>query len=443
MNRALSDPQRWIRVLELLPGERGDIIRLRLHHKKISSMRTCYEALSYTWGDDTKRQEVVFEDDDYFAGNRYEIQYNLWKFLWTLRERFASRYLWADALCINQRNTVEKGHQVRIMGRIFNKAKRVLVWLGEAHNGTDTAMKVATMTDWSMSNDLQNETTCKSAEAILSRPYWKRTWIVQELVQAKRIIVHYGDCKAAWNEFEPFIRRCFDHSTPEYSQFLTLANKRRAWHKIGWRECLCTLARNVGEFKGTQCKDPRDKVYAFLSISAPPPGKRSLPVDYSSEVDLVELYYRAREIYIEPLRDSTKDFPLAEAMEDAFGLTKENISEHLAKRGGLQLQKASSSAKVIAKGKILWATCPLVVQNYIPNWIIVPIWMLRIFYQYAHALTCRFWEGERDRRIDFPTIMFDFTFTELERSFVRLDAGMITRPQPGSLLPQLAAALLF
>lgn len=38
--------------------------------------------------------------------------------------------MWIDAICINQSNLKEKGHQVALMGRVFSDARRVVVWLG-------------------------------------------------------------------------------------------------------------------------------------------------------------------------------------------------------------------------------------------------------------------------------------------------------------------------
>jgi Heterokaryon incompatibility protein (HET) len=41
-----------------------------------------------------------------------------------------SRYLWVDAICIDQKNLSEQAAQVRLMDRIFHQAQKVVSWLG-------------------------------------------------------------------------------------------------------------------------------------------------------------------------------------------------------------------------------------------------------------------------------------------------------------------------
>jgi hypothetical protein len=43
----------------------------------------------------------------------------------------ADRVLWIDALCINQEDPEERGHQVTIMGEIYSNGQQNLVYLGE------------------------------------------------------------------------------------------------------------------------------------------------------------------------------------------------------------------------------------------------------------------------------------------------------------------------
>ncbi|OCK96232.1 uncharacterized protein K441DRAFT_487817, partial [Cenococcum geophilum 1.58] len=46
-----------------------------------------------------------------------------------LRYRNEPRFLWADAICINQGNIAERSRQVSFMRVIYEAAARVLVWL--------------------------------------------------------------------------------------------------------------------------------------------------------------------------------------------------------------------------------------------------------------------------------------------------------------------------
>ena len=51
-------------------------------------------------------------------------------------------FYWCNALCINQNDDQEKGHQVNQMGQIYSEAQKVLVWLGVADSETELAFQV-------------------------------------------------------------------------------------------------------------------------------------------------------------------------------------------------------------------------------------------------------------------------------------------------------------
>lgn len=48
-----------------------------------------------------------------------------------MRRRDTSRWLWIDAICINQKDDEEKSSQVGIMRQIYERAFQTIVWLGE------------------------------------------------------------------------------------------------------------------------------------------------------------------------------------------------------------------------------------------------------------------------------------------------------------------------
>lgn len=54
---------------------------------------------------------------------------NLWTVLRLVRQE-ASRRLWADSICIDQRNNEERAQQVGVIGQIYRSAQRVLIFLG-------------------------------------------------------------------------------------------------------------------------------------------------------------------------------------------------------------------------------------------------------------------------------------------------------------------------
>lgn len=60
-----------------------------------------------------------------------------------LRRLRRVRTLWIDALCIYQRNLIERAQQVLIKGEIYSRAHRVLVWLGRgpSHPGVEPVVE--------------------------------------------------------------------------------------------------------------------------------------------------------------------------------------------------------------------------------------------------------------------------------------------------------------
>lgn len=72
---------------------------------------------------------------------RLSVTVNLYEALLALREQHLPRALWVDAICINQRDDLEKQEQMRFMADIYGKANRVVVWLGTGENGGEEALE--------------------------------------------------------------------------------------------------------------------------------------------------------------------------------------------------------------------------------------------------------------------------------------------------------------
>jgi hypothetical protein len=122
------------RLIKLLSGHFEDPVRVELRVADIvlapgmavASERSIvqYEALSYCWGrpDETKPldcndQQLLVPESAVHA-------------LRHLRQLDGPRWLWVDAVCINQADDEEKSSQVKQMLTIFAKAMTVVAWLG-------------------------------------------------------------------------------------------------------------------------------------------------------------------------------------------------------------------------------------------------------------------------------------------------------------------------
>ena len=127
----LNDPS-YTRLLTLLPGSHCTPLRCQIVEHQASS-DTRYDALSYAWGDPVYSESIqVCESSNAERVSWYlPVTRNLFEALLRLRSDDAPRTLWIDALCINQDDLEEKGHQVARMGRVYREASQVIVWLGE------------------------------------------------------------------------------------------------------------------------------------------------------------------------------------------------------------------------------------------------------------------------------------------------------------------------
>lgn len=138
--------------------------------------------------------------------------------------------LWADAICINQKDIVERGHQVQVMRKIYARAMEVRSWLGPGTPGSALAMDfcnarpweererdgwsllydaMCAAETWSTPADHTYWETTDQAEALealehapvmlaylralCTRRYWKRLWVVPELILGKRVLLYCGD----------------------------------------------------------------------------------------------------------------------------------------------------------------------------------------------------------------------------------------------------------
>ncbi|EMR88686.1 putative ankyrin and het domain protein [Botrytis cinerea BcDW1] len=263
-----------------------------------------YIAISYTWGDFVPEMTIIVN------GKRMRVRFNCWYALWQMRHHGFTDYLWIDSLCINQDNNEEKNFQVAIMGSIYESA----LWVASCIGTGDTigAIQPPSATDGGEEAKIAREKLRGRFDQI---PYFDRVWIKQEIILARDITLFYGLNRVSWEDFSMLMsieqRLPGQILNPEESadsgMFDALENTEDVsssfyrWGQI--REYsiqeaemnstslqLCnhrsnsksgTFVELVLRYKTAKATNPRDKIYALLSLLPKEDLiRRNLVIDY-------------------------------------------------------------------------------------------------------------------------------------------------------------------
>ncbi|KAJ4292436.1 protein phosphatase regulator [Kalmusia sp. IMI 367209] len=296
----LNSGRREFRLVELWPSAESESIKCGLRSYSMDEDYPAYVALSYAWG----RKERY--DDIELNGIRFPVGSNLWRFLHYMRLRNRYIALWIDAICINQSKVLERNHQVQMMRQIYSNAQSVSVWLGEADNScySDIAMEYLaarkTFGDPSFKfGKFWSPRQAKGVLALCERNYWRRIWIVQEIMLAKEATIYCGSKNISWHIFEQLVNdlqaisdRGREKHTLCVSSILASPAIAIAKAKLEWGANLQPLATLLQLYHDHEATDIRDKVYALHGLAK---DSSAIVIDYhkSSKDLLVEVLYNA------------------------------------------------------------------------------------------------------------------------------------------------------
>lgn len=295
---------RTFRLLRLIGGD-GPQIECEIFEAWLMGNHTIpFEALSYTWGDLTTPHEITLNSA------KLAITGNLHSALRHLRIADEDRSMWIDAICIDQSNEEERGHQVGQMGDIYSQAEQVIFWLGNATpkvNFVMTALKrlerraqKESATGWSPLDkrwqklwlvsqpewDEQSRSDLKEGlEELMQRPWFQRVWILQEVARAKRAVVCTGTRVISSRIFA--IAPRFIHITPIAHCQAVLDIMPGTSREHSWWSQKRDLYTLLQRFRYSKASDPRDKVYAILGISSDATTTYDLQPDYTKTTEQV------------------------------------------------------------------------------------------------------------------------------------------------------------
>ncbi|KAL8865534.1 MAG: hypothetical protein Q9174_006834 [Haloplaca sp. 1 TL-2023] len=297
---SLNEEAGEIRLFTLLPGPFDAPIHIRIEQTVLSEDNVPqFEALSYAWGDPsdwldifvqmTRTPDVETAELVLVSSTILSITRNLFDALQHIRQQRRSMVLWIDQICVNQKNLTERGNQVLRMPDIYSLALGVTVWLGPESKESDIAMKIFNTLgpqismDWTLwkcnvdsSSSLYAHGLVLGSEQrlsivnILSRPWFRRLWVVQEVCLTNAPVTMICGLKTVFLDdilSAVFYLRDYGHgmhgTTILMGAILKIARLRYSaihGNDLSW---VLRVTRD------RECSDARDRIYAILSLLLP------------------------------------------------------------------------------------------------------------------------------------------------------------------------------
>ncbi len=198
-----------------------------------------------------------------------------------LRLAHRDRILWVDAICIDQSNTLEKDSQVAMMGRIYNRARRVIIDIGEASDTSHEALTHLKALAYIVIDCQQDvlhsfRSGMRMKEVInklYERPWFSRIWVLQEAFMSQDAVVMCGTQMVPWWYFRSL--RIWIDSRParetepwhaglpeDIPRALTMGGVASHGKYIARQDLLRMLCQS----RTCMATDPRDKVFALLDM---------------------------------------------------------------------------------------------------------------------------------------------------------------------------------
>jgi hypothetical protein len=311
----LRNTKTGIRLAHILPGSGTRAIAIDLVEDFVTgSDRTPYDALSYTWGEGARDKKV------FCNGKRLPVTKTLLEALNRFRHPTDVVTLWVDWICVCQERIRERNAQVKMMGDIFKSARKVIVWLGDDYDDSRAGMQLAKqllhIAQYQSVGGLspadlethglprRGHKRWRALALILRRPWFWRTWVVQEVAMNPNVELVLGSLSFTWDELELIVSLLegqlpqawhLDQAATALELPFSRINRIRLRHQsrsTSPAHAEDTLSGELSESTAYESEpalldllfmsrhlgasDPRDKIYALLGL-----GKHDISPDYS------------------------------------------------------------------------------------------------------------------------------------------------------------------
>ncbi|KAI0549293.1 HET-domain-containing protein [Xylaria curta] len=283
-----------IRIISLLPhgGDPDAPIQCRFEHVRLEQ-RPEYEALSYTWGDQSIQHPITVDA----VGSTVDVGQNCLFALRSLRRADEPRRLWIDALCINQADLKEKTNQIPIIGDVYQSASHTIIFLqysgpDQAFHGRGAGPEMQRCWDAVDRGDEDHQPKLDEAARqelfnVDNYPWFRRAWIIQEtLLSFSRTVM----CPPFTWSFETFAGLAPSRTEMEVIRISDDYSINRS-NMGGWNHVWDGQIRQrmpgdmlpssaldyLIDTRNFQCKLYQDRVYSILSLFNP---QLPIVVDY-------------------------------------------------------------------------------------------------------------------------------------------------------------------
>jgi hypothetical protein len=302
--RKINVEENEIRLLRLLPGAEGSMVKCELFHNSLDNSRN-YTALSYTWGIAEHTRLIKLDKFEFPVTDNLEFA------LQRLRSRDHTVILWVDAICINQDSNEERSDQVRLMMSIYRTARRVAIWLGPEEDDSMTAMDLIWKLYWnpgflnSMIDDPDLLPDVKALALLFHRDYWDRLWVLQEVLNARKKAVYCGKDAIPYSMLETVSEMFRNERKRLIVAFHKYTYKGLTWgsiiemggpRKLEDRRTMdgreSSMLETLVFHREKLCAKPEDKVYGILGVLSSR-ERRKFKVDYKLS---------AREVFLDVTR---------------------------------------------------------------------------------------------------------------------------------------------
>lgn len=246
-----------------------------------------FEALSYVWGGTDNCATILVNDACVSVTKSLETA------LRRLRFPDRPRTLWVDYICINQYDVEERNRQVARMGLIYEIAKTVLVWLGEATYDTTVGIKVlnhfadeARPHPQPVWQDYPSDVVRGGLLDILNRQWFQRMWVVQEIGRSHNVVLICGRHEVKWQSVDctavrRFMRMIkYAELSPQWKQMgLGIVNTQPLLDMLdiqignqldsswgGTHRSAPDLLDIAHSMRHKACADPHDKLFGIFGL---------------------------------------------------------------------------------------------------------------------------------------------------------------------------------